>query len=220
MSPRPGRSAAPHVVVLALLVQALALPAKLLAMATSRAPYDPLAQTISDLGARGCTSIGYPSGPVEVCSPLHAVLNGSWVLAGIALVVAALGLARTPSPAGRGVRGAAVFLLAVTGVSTVACGLIPLDVDLTWHSLVSLPAILLGPAAAAMTLACWWSAEPSRARRRLCWLLGALPTLAAVAMLLVLDGLGVMGLLERIAVWVPLLALGALGWRGVRHGSS
>lgn len=220
MSSSPGPATAPRVAAIALLVQALALPAELLAMAASRAPYDPVAQTISDLGARSCTAIGYPSGPVEVCSPLHVVLNGSWVLSGIALVVAALGLARMPSPAGRPARAAAVALLVVMGVSTVACGLIPLDVDLAWHSLVSLPAILLGPAAAALTLACWWSRQPSRGRRRLCWLLGALPTLAAVAMLLVLDGLGVMGLLERIAVWVPLLALGALGWRGVRHGSS
>lgn len=201
----------------ALLVQAVCLPAELLAMALSRAPYDPLAQTISDLAATTCTRIAYPSGPVAVCSPGHAVLNASWVVAGAALLLAAWGLAGMPTAAaGRWGRRAALALLAVMGVSTVACGLVPLDVHLEAHALVSLPAILLGPAAAGAALALWWPGGAGRAG----WAVAVPATLAALAMLMTLDGFGVTGLLERIAVWVPLLALAVLGVRLGRPGTT
>lgn len=200
-------SRARRIAAAGLLIQAVSLPVEIAAMIGSRAPYSPVHQTISDLAATRCTSIGYPSGPVEVCSPLHAALNASWLVAGLALVLAAIALRRIPVSAGRGRPRLASALLVVMGVSTVLTGLVPLDVDLVLHSLVSLPAILVGPSAVALAIVTW-------ARRE--WMpaalvLAVLGTGAGIAVVLTLNGFGILGLLERFAVWTPVIGAGALG---------
>lgn len=199
----------------ALLGQAVSLPAELVGMALSALPYDPVRQTISDLGSTTCTAIPYPSGDVEVCSPAHAVVNGGMVLAGLLVMVASVCLAGAWWRRSRPLAVAAVGTLALTGASTLATGLVPLDVDLMLHSLVSLPAILVGPIA-AMVLAVLALRGPLRV---MCLVAAALALVAAVVMLGTVDSGGIMGLTERIAVWIPVLVMALVGAVELRRWS-
>lgn len=231
-TPTPGSRILLLVGASALLVQALTVPLEVLAMLASPIPYDPIRQTISDLAATTCTDIPYPAGPVAVCSPLHDALGLSGVLAGALLLVAAVSLPSTamddrgsvaaaparPGPAGaraasraprRGIAVAARGLLGVMGLSTVATALIPLDVDLDLHTLVSIPVILVGPAAWALAVDAW--GRPSRGGRTAMWALAALATLCGLIVLGTLDAWGLMGLFERAAVWLPIIGLAVVG---------
>lgn len=176
-------------------------------MIASRAPYSPVRQTISDLAATTCTSIAYPSGPVEVCSPLHAVLNASWLVAGVALILAAIALWRVHSGPGRWRPRLACMLLVVMGVSTFLTGLVPLDVDLSLHSLVSLPVIVVGPSAVALALVTWGRREWKSAAL----VLAVVGSAAAISVVFSVNAFGIVGLLERIAVWAPVIGAALLG---------
>ncbi len=130
---------------------------ELIVAAASTVPYSFGDQTISDLGAVTCTEIVYPAGPVSVCSPLHPLLNGSFVVFGLLIAVGALFLHRA-LPRGRAILAATVIWVAV-GVSTVATGLVPLDVDLGLHSLVALPSLVGAPIALAFLAVGLWASN-------------------------------------------------------------
>lgn len=97
------------------------------------APYSPTANFISDLGALRC---GIHAGR-EVCSPLNWLMNGSFVLQGLGMLVAAalitstvLGVAArptAPSPKGLTATTAVRFLLGAAGAGLVVVGLVPED---------------------------------------------------------------------------------------------
>ena len=176
-------------------LQLTTLPAEILTAAHFSPRYSWVGNTISDLGARTCTEIPYPHGPVAVCSPWHAVMNGSMILAGAAIVLlVALGRDRP------GLRGGAGVLWVIGGVSTVLTGLVPLDVDLSVHVLVSLPVFLAFPVAIALS------------GRRLCGMWGwlglavGLVSLCAGLLLTLWTGASPWGgLLERIALWPAMV---------------
>ena len=107
------------------------------------APYSFLHQAISDLGVTTCGPVAGIAGDVEVCSPAWPLMNAGLVVAGLALVLAALLLPRAVG-AGRW----SVALLVVAGLSTAGAGLLPLDVSEAGHLALALPAF---PAQAAAT---------------------------------------------------------------------
>ncbi len=191
--------------VLLWLVQPVSILLEVAVWGFVSAPYSFWDNTISDLGAVSCASIAYPSGPVPVCSPAHAVLNGGFVIAGAALMVGAILLLR--SRPGSRLATAACVLWVISGISSVVTGLVPLDVDLELHALVSTPAILLQPVALVLHATAyarrdprWWSAV----------VVGVLAAGAAVVFLLRLDTTWG-GLLERAAIWPVLLCLPLIG---------
>ena len=112
------------------------------------APYSFVDNTISDLGAASCTTIAYPSAPVLVCSPAHAVMNGAFVVFGLTVAFGAVLLLMQRGSSRMLVL--ACWLWIISGISTAAVGVVPLDVDLELHALVSAPAILLQPIALAL----------------------------------------------------------------------
>ncbi|WP_138444568.1 DUF998 domain-containing protein [Sinomonas susongensis] len=97
------------------------------------APYSPTANFISDLGALHC---GIHSGR-EVCSPLNWLMNGSFVLQGLGMLLAAVLITSTvlgvaarpdvPSPKGLTATTAVRVLLAAAGAGLVVVGLVPED---------------------------------------------------------------------------------------------
>lgn len=109
-------------------------------------PYSRRAGYISDLGAVGC---GVFDGR-DVCSPAHVLMNASFVVQGIGMMVGALLLgtallctAARPgarfmlAPASRGTWAAAVAARALTaaaGAGTVLVGLVPEDAGSVWHA--------------------------------------------------------------------------------------
>ena len=101
---------------------------------------------ISDLGAVGC---GFFDGR-DVCSPAHVLMNASFVVQGIGMMVGALllssallctaarpGVRFTLAPASRIVWAAAIAaraLAAAAGAGTVLVGLVPEDAGSAWHA--------------------------------------------------------------------------------------
>lgn len=109
-------------------------------------PYSRRTGYISDLGAAGC---GVFDGR-DVCSPAHVLMNASFVVQGIGMMVGALLLgtallctAARPGaqfrlvPAGRVPWAAAISARALTaaaGAGTVLVGLVPEDAGSVWHA--------------------------------------------------------------------------------------
>jgi hypothetical membrane protein len=193
----------------------LALVAELVAAQRSQAPYSLLHNTISDLGATTCTTIPYPSEDVAVCSPAHALVNGSFVLLGLAMALGALLLhrnLRSRAPSRRRTATAATVVWVVCGVSTVGAGLTPLDRALEAHALVSVPAIVVCGAAMALTGAALTRQDP---RWRLLTVLGVLAAVVGLVMVLRLE-VRWGGLLERLALWPSYAAMPVVAWHLLR----
>jgi hypothetical membrane protein len=110
-----------------------------------RGPYSRRDGLISDLGAVGC---GEFAGR-DVCSPAHLLMNASFVVQGLGMVVGALLLGSvllctaalprvrlTPGPARRtrrAVATAARSLMCAAGAGNVMVGLVPEDAGSVWH---------------------------------------------------------------------------------------
>ncbi|WP_224048663.1 DUF998 domain-containing protein [Arthrobacter sp. NicSoilB4] len=109
-------------------------------------PYSRRTGFISDLGAAGCAVFDGR----DVCSPAHVLMNASFVVQGIGMMVGALLLssvllctAARPSaqitrvPDGRVPWAAAISartLTAAAGAGTVLVGLVPEDAGSVWHA--------------------------------------------------------------------------------------
>ncbi|WP_404819485.1 DUF998 domain-containing protein [Streptomyces marincola] len=172
-----------------------------------RAPYSLLHNTISDAGAATCTSVSYPWGPVPVCSPLSWLLNAVTILSGVTLAAGAVLLHRW-FPAGRS-RTWATGMAAVSGLSLIGTGLVPLDVNLALHALVAAPQLLTFPALLLFLASVL--RDVSRSSSRTCVVAAAVSTAGTVAFLLrVEEPLGG-GMLERTALWPLYLALVPIG---------
>jgi hypothetical membrane protein len=157
--------------------------------------YSFVSDSVSRLGEVGCT--------VAYCSPRHEVMNGSFMAYGVALAAGALLLAR---PLGPWVSG----LLVVSGVSSYATGLAPLDEDPTLHALAATPLFVAQPLALLLLGARVREQSPRLGTA----LLATSAVTAAAAVGFVLSGEGrAAGALERAALWPVLLGLAAYAWQ-------
>ena len=189
--------------VLAWLAQPLYVVAELVAAAGSRVPYSLIDQTISDLGVTTCTSIDYPYGPVEVCSPWHALVNGALVVVGALLAVGAV-LLRRFLPRRRSTTVSTV-LWVVAGASSIATGFVPLDHGVGLHALVALPALLAQPVALVLLAAALRPAAPRLAGGTA--VAGVASVVGLVAFLVFATRPELGGVWERLAFWPTYLWL-------------
>lgn len=156
--------------------------------------YSFVSDSVSRLGETGCTDAW--------CSPRHEVMNGGFIGYGVALAGGALLLAR---PLGPWVTG----LLVVSGASSCATGLAPLDQDPTLHALAATPLFVAQPLA-LLLLGARVRAEQPRLARALVTT-GAVTAAAAVGFVLSGEGRAG-GALERAALWPVLGGLAAYAW--------
>jgi hypothetical membrane protein len=100
-----------------------------------RGPYSLSKNYISDLGAIGCGSsaAGQNGQTAALCSPLHAVMNTSFVLQGL-LIVAGTLCVRPLFPPGK-LWVAALLLTGVSGLGVIVVGLAPEDTLASIHYL-------------------------------------------------------------------------------------
>jgi hypothetical protein len=114
---------------------------------------------------------------------------------------------------GRLPRGAAattaVVLWVVTGLSSIATGLIPLDRDLDLHALVALPALVTQSLALLVT---GYVLRHRRGPSRATLLVGAISLAGLVAFFARTGSAELGGLFERLAIWpgylwLPVLAV-------------
>lgn len=191
-----------------LLAQPLVIAVQLLvATRWSAGDYDLVVNTISDLGAVSCTTIGAAYGPVAVCSPWHALMNVAFVVIGACLALGAALVAR--DLASRRTTWAAGLLLVVSGVSSLAVGLVPLDRDPEAHTLVALPVFVAQPIALLLLGVGWRRALPQVA----CGLLlaGLVATAGGIAFAVTLVVGEPGGLYERVALWSCHLGVALVG---------
>ena len=117
---------------LVLLLRPTYVAAEVVTAAATTGGYGFVADSVSRLGEVGCT--------VEFCSPRHEVMNGAFMVYGVALAGGALLLARPLGPW-------VTALLVVAGLSSYATGLAPLDQDATLHALAATPLFVAQPLA-------------------------------------------------------------------------
>ena len=188
---------------MALLVRPAHIATEFVVAAATTGGYSFLADSVSRLGEVGCSA--------AFCSPRHELMNGSFMGFGALLAGGAVLLAR---PLGPWVTG----LLLVSGLSSVATGLAPLDQDVTLHAIAAAPLFIAQPIALILL-----GARLRNDRPRLAWALlttGAVTSAAAVSFVLSGDG-PTSGALERLALWPVLVGLAGFAWtRHPRRGRS
>lgn len=182
---------------LALLLRPAYILTEVVVAAATTGGYSFVADSVSRLGEVGC-SVGY-------CSPLHGVMNGSFIVFGVLLACGAALLARSLGPW-------VTALLVVAGLSSIATGLAPLDRDATLHGIAAAPLFVAQPVALVVL-----GARSRRTRSRVSWALlltGAVT--GAAALFFVISGDGpASGALERLALWPVLLGLAGFAWTQV-----
>ena len=156
--------------------------------------YSLVADSVSRLGELGCTAVR--------CSPRHELMNGSFVTFGVLLAGGAVLLLR---PLGPWVSG----LLVVSGLSSVATGLAPLDQDTTLHAIAATPLFVAQPIA-LLLLGVRLRAHRPRLARALLTTSGV--TGAAAVGFVLLGDSPVAGALERLALWPVMIGLAAFAW--------
>ncbi len=179
---------------LALLVRPTYIATELVVASATTGGYSFLADSVSQLGEVGCSA--------SYCSPRHAVMNGSFMTFGVLLAGGAVLLAR---PLGPWVTG----LLLVSGLSSVATGLAPLDQDTTLHAIAATPLFVAQPIALIVLGARLRGRQPRLARALLTT--GVVTAAAAVGFVLSGDG-PTSGALERLALWPVIVGLAGFAW--------
>ena len=178
----------------ALLVRPAYIATEFVVAAATKGGYSFLADSVSRLGETGCTA--------AYCSPRHAVMNGSFMTFGVLLAGGAALLARPLGPWATG-------LLVVSGLSSVATGLAPLDQDGTLHAIAAPPLFVAQPIALIVLGVRVRDKQPRLGRALLAT--GAVTAAAAVAFVASGDS-PVSGGLERLALWPVLLGTAAFAW--------
>lgn len=167
---------------------------ELVVAAATEGGYSFLSDSVSRLGEIGCSA--------AYCSPRHEVMNSSFMGFGALLAGGAVLLSR---PLGPWVTG----LLVVSGLSSVATGLAPLDQDATLHVVAAAPLFVAQPVALVVLGARLRDDRPRLARALLAT--GVVTGTAAVSFVLSGDG-AVSGALERLALWPVLVGLAGYAW--------
>jgi hypothetical membrane protein len=100
-------------------------------------PYDWANNYISDLGNTGCGKFSLPHATPEfICSPLHAVMNASFVLSGLLIIAGTMSLWTFWTP--RKIAIAAQVLWLIAGVGKMVVGLVPENDDIGLHTAAAL----------------------------------------------------------------------------------
>jgi hypothetical membrane protein len=125
--------------------------AQVVAAAAWNPPYNWSTNVISDLGNTACGPFAVHGPKVYACSPRYALMNNSFVVAGLLLIAGTLLLWRL-WPARRLTTGALLLWL-IAGVGKIIVGLVPENTKASLHTLGATNIILSGIAILLLSLA-------------------------------------------------------------------
>lgn len=179
---------------LALLVRPAYIATEYVTAAATTGGYSFITDSVSKLGEVG-VSEGYSS-------PHHEVMNGSFIGFGVLM---AGGAWLSNKELGPWVTG----LLVISGASSVATGLAPLDQDATLHAIAATPLFVAQPLALALLGHRLKHTQPRLAKALLAT--GVVTAGAAVGFILAPEG-AASGALERLALWPVLFGLAGWAW--------
>jgi hypothetical membrane protein len=178
-----------------------------IAEAASAAPYSLSDSYISALGATRCGTFTSGAYHAEVCSPLHWVMNSTFVITGLLMALGAV--ASWPGWPRRRRSAAGLILLVLGGAGQALAGLRPEDVDLGLHSVGALFGIL-GSSVGVLLLGL--SVRPARPALGYLSLLVGFAGMVGFVLTAVAPGMRVgVGLAERLAVYPTVIWLIAVG---------
>ena len=191
------------------------------AQAAWRTPYSLIDNRVSDLGNTAC---GRTLANTYICSPLHTLMNATFVLTGV-LILVGLFLTRSIWPRRR-LTTWGLILLGVAGAGTILVGLSPENVNVLIHLIGALNIPAGNAAMILLGLAIW------REHIKLAWfsvLSGVIGFLGLLVgpVLAILAGHGG-GLAERVAlypliIWLIVFGFAILGkkvWPSDNPGST
>jgi hypothetical protein len=170
-----------------------------------RTSYSLIDNRVSDLGNTAC---GRTLANTYICSPLHTLMNATFVLTGV-LIVVGLFLTRSIWPRRR-LTTWGLILLGVAGAGTILVGLSPENVNVLFHLLGALNIPAGNAAMILLGLAIW------RERRGIAWfslvsgVIGFLGLLAGPFLVITTGHAG--GLAERIALYPLIIWLIVFGF--------
>jgi hypothetical membrane protein len=188
---------------LALVVRPTYVLTELVTAAATTGGYSFVVDSVSRLGETGCTP--------AYCSPRHAVMNGSFLTFGALL---AGGAALLAPALGRPVAG----LLVVSGLSSMATGLAPLDQDPVLHAVAATPLFVAQPLALLLLGRRVRRDRPALGRALTAT--GVVTAAAALGFVASPDGFAATGALERLALWPVLFGLAAFAWTAATSRTS
>ncbi len=197
MPDTPSRAA--RLGAIAFLLRPTYIATEFVTAAATTGGYSFVSDSVSKLGEVGCSA--------DYCSPRHELMNASFMGYGVLLAGGALLLAK---PLGPWVTG----LLVVSGVSSYATGLVPLDQDAALHAIAATPLFIGQPLALLLLGHRLREESPGLAKALLAT--GVVTATAAVGFILSGDERAA-GALERLALWPVLFGLAGFAW-GHRPG--
>ncbi len=177
---------------------------QIVAQAAWTTPYSLIDNRVSDLGSSAC---GRTLANTFICSPLHAVMNLTFVLTG-ALILVGLFLTRSIWPRRR-LTTWGLALLGVAGAGTILVGLSPENVNVVLHVIGALNIPAGNVAMILLGLAIWRDRRGMAQFSVVAGVVGLLGMLAG-PFLVILTGHGG-GLAERIALYPLIIWLIVLG---------
>jgi hypothetical membrane protein len=107
--------------------------AQVISAAAWKTPYNWLTNEISDLGNTACGQFSVHGPTSYICSPLHAMMNASFIVSGL-LVIAGTVLLWRLWPESRMITTAKVLMI-LSGIGKVIVGLVPENTDTSLHIL-------------------------------------------------------------------------------------
>ena len=192
-----------------LILTAVFFPGQFIAQAAVTKPYSVITNYISDLGATTCEPFSFGTFHVSVCSPLHTVMNVTFMLTGVFLIAGTV-LLWGARP--RGAIGTwAWVLLLIGGVGKIVAGTSPENLSPLSHS------------AGGAAVPCWTVAillvgiALRRSRPRfMAWSVAAF-ALSMVGVVL-MNAIEQVGLAERFAAYPLVIWTAAAGVVLLRSG--
>ena len=180
---------------LALLARPTYIATEIITASATTGGYSFVTDTVSKLGEVGCSE--------AYCSPRHEVMNGSFMAYGALLAGGALLSNKALGPWVTG-------LLVVSGASSVATGLAPLDQDATLHAIAAAPLFVAQPFALAFLGHRIRHIKPRLAKALLAT--GVVTAGAAVGFVVGGEDAAAAGAMERLALWPVLFGLAGFAW--------
>ncbi|WP_368655081.1 DUF998 domain-containing protein [Ornithinibacillus sp. 4-3] len=174
------------------------------------APYDFLKQPMSDLGVTTCGTDTYVLANYMICSPYHWLMNWTFFLTGLAILLGTVFLyplwpkARTTKIAS--------FFIGIFGISYGMSGIIPADIHFYGHTLTALPGMVVQIPAMILISIVIYKKMPRIFWWTILWLIVNILALLGIFLQPVFSNLPG-GLLQRILyvsvyIWLTGIAIG------------
>lgn len=192
------------------LLQWLYVVAEVVIGLKASANYSFVDHTVSELGSTSCRLVDGTAG--EICSPWHTAMGITFVYFGCSLALGAVVLRRARPPGSLATASLALWI--VSGLSSIAVGLVPVNLHPGLHAAVAIWVFAAQPLALILL---GLSLIPEHRRMaQVTVTVGAISAVGSIGFLVLLGSHTGSGAFERLALWPGYLWVSVLAfavWR-------